>query len=247
MPESYLLLQAAGTDESNEAFESMQASINATQSADCCEAQDALQATTGDSSASSYANDATAAQQLSVYDAFAGRTVFLTGATGFVGSLVLEQLLRTCPDIRKIFVLVRQKRGVLPQQRIQQLLFVNPLFRLLGSTLSSDNTQQMELVSCTKQLDEQLQSDTSVSFQALATKVEAIPGDLTLPGFGIADADVHKLQAETEIVIHAAASISFDDHVHDAITHNYMVSSCMPCFSAQDVLQHTKVMAWHKL
>ena len=33
------------------------------------------------------------------------------GATGFVGSVVLEQLLRVCPSIKRIYVLIRSKRG----------------------------------------------------------------------------------------------------------------------------------------
>lgn len=240
----YLLLQAAGSHANDEAINLVQASRSRKQLGGCSDAQNALQAVTADSSADNSANDATAAQQLSVCDAFAGRTVFLTGATGFVGSLVLEQLLRTCPDIHKVFVLVRQKRGVPPQQRIHQLLFASPLFRLLGRAVSSDDGQQVKLISC---ISKQMQSDEKVEFQALATKVEAIPGDLTLPGFGIADADVQKLQAETEIVVHAAASISFDDHIHDAIMHNYIVSVCMSCHNSQDALQYIAFTALHEL
>ena len=33
------------------------------------------------------------------------------GATGFVGSVVLEQLLRVCPTVKKIYLLIRVKRG----------------------------------------------------------------------------------------------------------------------------------------
>ena len=33
------------------------------------------------------------------------------GATGFVGSVVLEQLLRVCPTVKRVYVLIRDKRG----------------------------------------------------------------------------------------------------------------------------------------
>jgi hypothetical protein len=43
---------------------------------------------------------------VSIPRAWAGQTVLVTGANGFLGSLLLEQLLRTVPDIRRIYVLV---------------------------------------------------------------------------------------------------------------------------------------------
>lgn len=46
--------------------------------------------------------EAPPAQRLSIRRSFEGQTVFLTGASGYVGSLVLEQLLRTCPGLKKV-------------------------------------------------------------------------------------------------------------------------------------------------
>jgi len=37
-------------------------------------------------------------------------TVFLTGATGFMGNLILEKLLRTCSGVKRIFILIREKK-----------------------------------------------------------------------------------------------------------------------------------------
>ena len=39
------------------------------------------------------------------------RTFWLAGSTGFVGSVVLEQLMRLCPTFKRIYVLIRVKRG----------------------------------------------------------------------------------------------------------------------------------------
>ena len=66
------------------------------------------------------------------------------------------------------------------------------------------------------------------------TCVEAVSGDMTLPGYGMSDANLQRLQQETDIVIHAAASISFDDHIQSALAHNYMVgcTSCLPDFES---------------
>ncbi len=163
-------------------------------------------------------------QQLSVCEAFAGRTVLLTGVTGFVGSLVLEQLLRTCPEIAKIYVVVRQKHGVSTQDRFHKMLNTNPLFHLLRGTLllpcsAGSASHDAVLLENTSNDDEQLELTVCHT-----PHIEAIAGNMTLPDYGIAQADLLRLQQETDIVIHAAANISFDDHIHDAITHNYMVS-----------------------
>ncbi|KAA6426508.1 MAG: hypothetical protein FRX49_03618 [Trebouxia sp. A1-2] len=163
-------------------------------------------------------------QQLSVREAYAGRTVLLTGVTGFVGSLVLEQLLRTCPEIARVYVVVRQKHGISGRARFHKMLHTNPLFHLLRDTL---------LLPCfagsaghDALLFEDASSDDGnrESIGCKTPQIEAIAGNMTLPDYGIAQADLLRLQQQTEIVIHAAASISFDDHIHDAITHNYMAT-----------------------
>ena len=40
---------------------------------------------------------------------YAGKTVLVTGATGTLGKLVVEKLLKECSDLKKIFVLCRAK------------------------------------------------------------------------------------------------------------------------------------------
>ena len=57
-----------------------------------------------------------------IADFYAGKTVALTGGTGFVGQAVIEKLLRKCPDVKKIILLIRNKRGVDPEERLDQLI-----------------------------------------------------------------------------------------------------------------------------
>jgi fatty acyl-CoA reductase len=42
---------------------------------------------------------------------FRGRCVFITGGTGFMGKVLVEKLLRSCPEIATIYLLMRPKRG----------------------------------------------------------------------------------------------------------------------------------------
>lgn len=59
----------------------------------------------------------------SIPEQFRGVTVLLTGATGYVGGLLLEALLRTT-SVEKVYVLLRSKGDQGPQERLQRLLQV---------------------------------------------------------------------------------------------------------------------------
>jgi fatty acyl-CoA reductase len=56
--------------------------------------------------------------------------VLLTGSTGYVGALVLERLLRST-NIRKIFIMMRNKKGEDIQVRLQKTLNSSPVLHLL--------------------------------------------------------------------------------------------------------------------
>ena len=51
-------------------------------------------------------------------------------------------------------------------------------------------------------------------------------GDLGSPGLGLTAEDRATLVREVHYIVHSAASISFVDHIHNLISHNYIVSAC---------------------
>jgi len=53
---------------------------------------------------------------------YAGRSLFITGGSGFIGKQVIEKLLRSCSDIDRIYVLMRAKKEQSPRQRLQKML-----------------------------------------------------------------------------------------------------------------------------
>lgn len=53
---------------------------------------------------------------------FAHKNIFITGGTGFIGTVLIEALLSTTPDIGKIFLLVRGKYGADANKRLEKLL-----------------------------------------------------------------------------------------------------------------------------
>ena len=54
---------------------------------------------------------------------YAGRSVFVTGGTGFMGKILIEKLLRSC-DVRELFILIRPKRGLSVDERLNNLLSI---------------------------------------------------------------------------------------------------------------------------
>lgn len=59
---------------------------------------------------------------MSIQEFFSGRVVFITGATGFMGKVLIEKLVRSCPGIGKICVLVRNKKEKNTDARIKEIL-----------------------------------------------------------------------------------------------------------------------------
>lgn len=52
---------------------------------------------------------------------FADSSVFITGGTGYLGKLILEKLLRSCPDVKRIYILVREKKGKDNKKRFEEI------------------------------------------------------------------------------------------------------------------------------
>lgn len=74
---------------------------------------------------------------VSVPEFYTGADVFLTGGTGFMGKVLIEKLLRSCPDVGRVFVLMRCKQGKTPETRVRDLTD-NPV-RLCSSWELIDN------------------------------------------------------------------------------------------------------------
>jgi FlaA1/EpsC-like NDP-sugar epimerase len=61
-----------------------------------------------------------------VADVLTGRAIFITGGTGFMGKVLLEKILRTCSSVDTIYLLIRNKKGKEPRQRIEEI-FASPV------------------------------------------------------------------------------------------------------------------------
>ena len=70
----------------------------------------------------------------------------------------------------------------------------------------------------------------SHAWQQVRQKLVVVNGDLGLPGLGLSPEDRQTLCREVHFVVHSAASISFVDHIHRLVGHNYIVrcAACVP-------------------
>lgn len=53
---------------------------------------------------------------------FDGRSVFVTGSTGLMGKVLVWKLLKSCPGVKNIYVLIRTKRGKSALLRYQEIM-----------------------------------------------------------------------------------------------------------------------------
>lgn len=121
---------------------------------------------------------------------YAGRDIFVTGGTGFMGKILIEKLLRSCPEIGRIYVLTRTKRGQPPQQRMQS------------------------------QLEGRLYTSLLEESPNVLKKVIAIRGDVTEPNLGISTSDEEIITNNVSVILHVAATVKFDDELSNAIKMN---------------------------
>lgn len=46
-----------------------------------------------------------------IVEFYKDKCVFVTGATGFLGKILVEKLLRACEDVQTVYILIRDKKG----------------------------------------------------------------------------------------------------------------------------------------
>ncbi|KAI4313486.1 hypothetical protein L6164_026465 [Bauhinia variegata] len=117
-----------------------------------------------------------------------GKTILVTGATGFLGKIFVEKILRVQPDVKKLYLLLRASNSCSATERMRNEIIGKDLFKVLRDKLGDD-------------------FDSFIS-----EKVMAVAGDVSSENLGIRDVYLRKaMLEEIDIVLHSAASTKFDE------------------------------------
>lgn len=107
-----------------------------------------------------------------------------------MGKMLIDKLLRSCPDIENIYMLVRPKKGRDIHTRLEEI-FDDQVFCKLRETVPK-----------------------------FRHKIVAIYGDCSLAGLGLKIIDRQTLMSNVHVVFHAAATVRFDEKLRLAVNIN---------------------------
>jgi alcohol-forming fatty acyl-CoA reductase len=133
---------------------------------------------------------------LAITTALAGSRIMVTGATGFLGTALVERLLRSVPGC-EVAVLVRPTRRLSAPERTKREIVRNDCFDRLRSEWGDGFADQIE------------------------RRLVSVAGDVAEDGLGLDD-EGRAVLASCDTVIHSAATVSFDAPLDTAVEVNLL-------------------------
>ena len=135
-----------------------------------------------------------------------GSRIAITGSTGFLGTALVERLLRAVPGCELVLVVRPGRRGA--QHRVERDILRNDAFDRLRAAYGDDPVAAGGLA--------------GESFDDMAARrVFGVAGDVAVDGLGL-DHDGLELLATCDLAIHSAAAVSFDSALDDAVEVNLL-------------------------
>ncbi|MBO0732638.1 MAG: SDR family oxidoreductase, partial [Acidimicrobiaceae bacterium] len=128
-------------------------------------------------------------------EALAGRRIAITGGTGFLGTALIERVLRSVPDCDVALLVRPGRRGA--EARVRREILRNNCFDRLR-----------------RQLGERFDP-------VVANRIQVLAGDVRNEGLGLDDAGLAVLE-DCDVVVHSAATVSFDSPLDSAVEVNLL-------------------------
>ncbi|XP_015164953.1 fatty acyl-CoA reductase 1-like isoform X4 [Solanum tuberosum] len=125
-----------------------------------------------------------------------GKTIFITGATGFLAKILVEKILRIQSNVRKLFLLVRASDTKSARKRFNDEVMQTELFSVLREKIG-----------------------TNILNSLIEEKVFPVAGDNSFEDFGIENSEMFK---EIDIIINSAATTRFDERYDIAMNINVL-------------------------
>ncbi|HYM97233.1 MAG TPA: fatty acyl-CoA reductase, partial [Candidatus Sulfotelmatobacter sp.] len=122
-----------------------------------------------------------------IADALKGKTILVTGSTGFLGKSIVEKCLRSIPGVARINLAIRSSARRPAAERLEREVLASPAFKRLKEELGEDGFARL-----------------------VAAKLDVVEIDLGRDGLGLTDRGREQLRS-CDIVIHSAAAVEFDN------------------------------------
>ncbi|GMH22390.1 hypothetical protein Nepgr_024233 [Nepenthes gracilis] len=116
------------------------------------------------------------------------KTILITGGAGFLAKVFVEKVLRSQPNVEKLYLLLRADDNKKATQRFQNEVIGKDLFRVLKEKMGTNFN----------------------SF--ISDKVTVVPGDISFEDLAIKDANLkEEMWRNIEVIVNLAATTRFDE------------------------------------
>ncbi|WRX22753.1 Fatty acyl-coenzyme A reductase [Theobroma cacao] len=125
-----------------------------------------------------------------------GKDFFITGSTGFLAKVLIEKILRTVPDVGKIFLLIKAKNREAAMERLKSEIINAELFKCLQQTYGNSYKNFM------------------------LSKLVPVVGNVCESDLGLDGELADMIAKEVDIIVNSAANTTFDERYDVAIDVN---------------------------
>jgi long-chain acyl-CoA synthetase len=134
--------------------------------------------------------------QWSVSETLSGRTILLSGVTGFLGKAYLSMLLRFHPDIEQVYVLIRPRKDQTAEQRFFQQVANNSVMDPLREIYEGGY------------------------LDFIKEKCTPLAGDITEEHLGLGEERAREISANLDVLVNSAGLTNFNPNLESALRIN---------------------------